>query len=379
MARRARFSARRRRPPPTKARGREDRGASHYPAGRPPSAAILDTAFRRAYKASPHGASRADRHQRRALLKIVRSGATVIRLLRGVTAELRRAPLSPFEERLVAQRFGSGSVHLSTLRLHRAEERIRGLSRDAQRSLADARDEEAFAAEVRRFYGRLASFVREVDPDLQRLADLQRFRRDRPRLDPNVPVLAVAGFPNVGKSSLVAQLSSGRPKVAEYPFTTLHIEVGHADVGLDRLQVLDTPGVLDRRRRNPAEREAEMAVGVAASAVLFVFDPTAGSGHTVEEQERLLARWRVEFPSLPVLEVETKSDLGPGTGRRLAVSSRTGEGLPELRARVEALLRSAVRPVVMPAPSDSADEIVLHDAPPAPAERRRSATARDPI
>jgi nucleolar GTP-binding protein len=156
----------------------------------------------------------------------------------------------------------------------------------------------------------------------------------------------VAGFPNVGKSSLVARLSSARPAVAEYPFTKLAIEVGHTDLGFDRLQVVDTPGVLDRAgRANPAETEAVTAVQGAAGAVLFVLDPSETSGYPMAQQEALLARWRAEFPGLPILAVETKSDLAPGTAGadRLRVSARTGEGLEELRRAIEELLAPARR------------------------------------
>src|SRR5208337_95264 len=66
--------------------------------------------------------------------------------------------------------------------------------------------------------------------------------------------------------------------------TTIGVEVGHADLGFDRLQVLDTPGVLNRSRRaNPAEDEAEAAVSHAATAVLFVLDPSGTCGFTLED------------------------------------------------------------------------------------------------
>jgi len=152
--------------------------------------------------------------------------------------------------------------------------------------------------------------------------------------------LVIAGFPNVGKSSLVARLSSAHPKVADYPFTTLSIAVGHADLGFDRLQVLDTPGVLGRAgRANPAEAEARAAVRGVATVVVFVIDPSETCGYSVEEQERLLARWKEEFPQLPIIAVETKCDLVRRSTDRLHVSAITGEGLTTLESQVRALVR----------------------------------------
>jgi nucleolar GTP-binding protein len=325
----------------SRGKGREDRGAAIRPQrGAKPSAAILDTAFRRAYRATPHGQSRLDRSRRRAQLKIVRSSATVLRQLRGYERPLTRPPMTPFSRTLLNRSFGVGKVDRVLLRLRRAQERIRGLAREAERDLRTRSTPTEFAEAIRIFYGRLASFVREVDPDIELARQFEEFLKSRPRLDPQIPTLVVAGFPNVGKSSLVARLSTARPKVADYPFTTLAIAVGHTDLGFDRLQVLDTPGMLGRpRKSNPAEIEAEAAVEGVASLVLFVIDPTGSSGYGVEEQERLLLRWREEFPQLPILEVETKSDLVRRPGQRLAVSAETGEGIDALRREVERLLR----------------------------------------
>lgn len=324
----------------------------------PASVEILDIAFHRADLSNPKGRTKAERDRHRAELKVVRSAATVIRLLQAETRRFRRPPLTDFERALIARRFGEGTLDRSLTRVGRAVDRIRGLQRDSERAVHHAAGADELGVEVRRFYGRMASHVREIDADLARLKQLDRFREDRPRLDPNAPTLVVAGFPNVGKSSLVARLSSAHPKVADYPFTTLAIAVGHADLGFDRWQVLDTPGVLGRSHRaNPAEAEARTAVERAASVVLFVLDPTPGAEPPLEEQEELLARWKRELPGRPILEVETKADLfrRPGS-ERLQVSSATGEGLDELWERIRGIWSSMPRPERPPEEEDAPED-----------------------
>ena len=276
----------------------------------------------------------------RAELKIVRSSATVLRHLRLEARRFLRGSLTDFESTLLAVSFGAGALDRSLVRMRRAEDRIRGLAQAAARSTHGASGPDELGDQVRAFYGRLSSFVREVDRDIEQLRAMTRFLKERPHLDPGAPTLVVAGFPNVGKSSLVAKLSSAHPKVADYPFTTLSIAVGHADLGFDRLQVLDTPGVLGRAgRSNPAETEARTAVARAATVVLFVLDPSDRSGYPIEEQERLLERWRSEFPNLPIIEVETKCDIVRRPNSRLRVSAVTGEGIADLEAQVRALVR----------------------------------------
>lgn len=315
-------------------------GVRRPPAVPPPSVAILDIAFHRASLATPRGESKAARDRLRAELKIVRSSATVVRHLRLETRRFLRSPPTAFETTLLTQAFGSGRLERALTRVRRAEERIRGVAREAERATKSASGSEELGDQIRAFYGRLSSFVREIDPDLESLREMGRFLDERPHLNPTSPTLVVAGFPNVGKSSLVARLSSAHPKVAAYPFTTLSIAVGHADLGFDRLQVLDTPGVLGRTgRSNPAESEARAAVGGVATVVLFVIDPTEKCGYPIEEQERLLTRWREEFPHLPILAVETKCDLVRRPTDRLQVSAVTGEGLATLESQVRALVR----------------------------------------
>jgi nucleolar GTP-binding protein len=76
-----------------------------------------------------------------------------------------------------------------------------------------------------------------------------------------------------------------------------------------------------------------------ATVVVFVIDPSEKCGYSVEEQERLLARWTEELPRLPILAVETKCDLVRRANDRPKVSAVTGEGIPEIEARIREVVR----------------------------------------
>jgi GTP-binding protein len=61
--------------------------------------------------------------------------------------------------------------------------------------------------------------------------------------------VALVGFPSAGKSSLVAAISAARPKIADYPFTTLVPNLGVVEAGEVRYTVADVPGLIPGRQR----------------------------------------------------------------------------------------------------------------------------------
>lgn len=101
----------------------------------------------------------------------------------------------------------------------------------------------------------------------------------------------VAGMPQVGKSTLVSKLSTAEPEIAQYPFTTKTIIVGHLiREPYYRIAFIDTPGLLDRPldKRNVIELKAVLALKYLADKTIYLIDPSPNSYYALDEQYRVL-------------------------------------------------------------------------------------------
>ncbi len=191
-------------------------------------------------------------------------------------------------------------------------------------------------------YGRIASIIEQIDPELRFLNELKTRLREIPSLT-DEPTLVVAGFPNVGKSSFVARISTVKPEVASYPFTTKRIYVGYTKLGDKRVQVIDTPGILDRpiHKRNEIEKRAVLCLKHLANCILFIVDPTETCGFPMKSQLSLLEEIEETF-DVPIVKAYSKADMHDRRDLP-AFSSVTGEGIDELLKIIEEEMRKSLK------------------------------------
>ena len=137
--------------------------------------------------------------------------------------------------------------------------------------------------------------------------------------------IGLLGMPNAGKSSLIRQISSARPKVADYPFTTLHPSLGVVSHYDEHIVMADIPGLIE---------DASEGVGLGfeflkhlsrTKALLHVVDimPSDGSDplenyHIIEQE---LAKYDQELASKPRLLAINKLDLLPEDDRALILEN----------------------------------------------------------
>jgi nucleolar GTP-binding protein len=167
------------------------------------------------------------------------------------------------------------------------------------------------ASKVRKeAFGRLASVVYRIEDELHFLDFAKQKLRNMPTIDFQATTAVIAGFPNVGKSTLLRQLTSAEPKVADYPFTTTGIQIGHLEHKWAHFQFIDTPGLLDRpvQDMNEIELNAMVALEHLADMVFYIFDASETSGYPLESQLNLYHEIKHIFKT-PIKCVFNKMDI----------------------------------------------------------------------
>jgi GTP-binding protein len=172
--------------------------------------------------------------------------------------------------------------------------------------------------------------------------------------------VGVVGFPNAGKSTLVARLSAARPKIADYPFTTLVPTLGLVRLDVERSFVIaDVPGLIPgaSEGKGLGLRFLRHLERTRLLVHLLDLDPATGRD-PLEDWRTIQAELQAYSPELaarPQLLAANKIDLegaapqlkrvvAMGRRRRLPVfplAARTGHGLAELRAAIGAALAAA--------------------------------------
>ncbi|MBI0584354.1 MAG: 50S ribosome-binding GTPase [Methanomassiliicoccus sp.] len=304
---------------------------------------LLDKAYARASRVDVNGAAAFDHVKKTNIGKITAIGdMTTTTLLKYIRAFPRMEQEDEFYSQLIDVLIGHEKLKKALVNLSWCAEKCSELQRQYLFRVRKAPNIDEVAKITKAFYGRFSSVINRVEPDLLFCQKARDHLRQLPAVDTTVQTVVIAGYPNVGKSQLVERISTAKPTIAPYPFTTKGIIIGHVKSGWRTYQVIDTPGLLDREleKRNAIELQAILALRYLADIIVFIIDPSETCGYTIDRQLALLDSVKQNFPDIPLLEVESKSDLeGRPTGRP-RLSALTGEGVDELVKQVEGMLKA---------------------------------------
>jgi GTP-binding protein len=188
---------------------------------------------------------------------------------------------------------------------------------------------------------------------------------------------ALVGLPNAGKSSLLRRISNAKPKVAEYPFTTIAPVLGTVDAPEGRqLTVADVPGLIEGASEGAGLGHEFLAHLERARMLVHVIDAASGDidAHYLMIRGEL-TRYGAGLDRLPEVVVLNKTDLlaeppelGAGRPERVfRLSCATGEGIEEFRRALFSLVPPAAE--AAPTEPDLADFLVYRPKPRRPAFR----------
>jgi nucleolar GTP-binding protein len=217
--------------------------------------------------------------------------------------------LTDFYKELIKITIDSGQYKKSCAAVKWADNKVSFFCRHAKSRIAKSKD----LTEIKKIrdssIGRMVSVVKQIKSNLKYLDDCRRVFRDYPTIKSGLPTIAIYGFPNVGKTTLLTKLTSAKPEISNYAFTTKQINIGYyepEDRSI-RLQIMDTPGTLNRfNKMNLIEKQANLALRYCAELIIFVLDLT-GTSYPKEQQDELLKNL-ISYGK-PFIAYLSKSDL----------------------------------------------------------------------
>jgi GTP-binding protein len=159
--------------------------------------------------------------------------------------------------------------------------------------------------------------------------------------------VALVGFPNAGKSTFISRVSAAKPKIADYPFTTLQPHLGVVRFGEHEFVMADIPGLIEGASAGKGLGHQFLRHIERARVLLILLDLSEPEGRSPAAQERILLdelrRHRADLAERPRVAVGSKADVAAPDvdwpGER--VSAVTGSGLRPLLGELAGLVDDA--------------------------------------
>ena len=165
---------------------------------------------------------------------------------------------------------------------------------------------------------------------------------------------ALVGFPSAGKSTLISTVSAAKPKIADYPFTTLEPNLGVVRFRDHEFVLADLPGLIEGAAEGRGLGHQFLRHVERARVLVVLLDLAPVDERSPEDQERILldelGRYKPELLDRPRLVIGTKADVATHSYDGLSISAVAHRGLDELLGQLGTLIDEARNDVPEPAP-----------------------------
>jgi len=171
--------------------------------------------------------------------------------------------------------------------------------------------------------------------------------------------VGIIGYPNVGKSTLLAAISAAKPKIASYPFTTREPVLGMVEVGLQSFVLAEIPGLIDGAHLGKGLGHDFLRHVVRTRVLIHLIDGSSSSpaedmaqvntelslfDSALAKKPQLVVVNKIDLPQVKARLDEIRESFAAVGTKALFVSAATGEGIPELMTETMKILQSAPKP-----------------------------------
>jgi len=215
--------------------------------------------------------------------------------------------MTEFYKKLISITITNSKLNNSLINVSWTKNKINALFKQYEDMIKKSKELKYIKKHKTDFYGRASSLLKHLKSDFIFLKEARGVLQSFPVIKTRLKQMAIAGFPNVGKTTLLGKLSKSKPEVAGYAFTTKKTMIGYIEEdGKKKVQLLDTPGTLNRlNKMNYIEQQAYFVMKMVADKIIYVFDLT--EPYPIEDQIKLFERVK-EF-NKPVIIYLSKTDI----------------------------------------------------------------------
>ncbi|KAK9145247.1 hypothetical protein Sjap_005150 [Stephania japonica] len=219
--------------------------------------------------------------------------------------------LHPYERDLIELTLGDGNYEKVLGRVNSLKKKVVSVAKERASLCAKSLSKREAVERLNEGFKNVEEIFKLEGNAVDDLLNIAKTLRAMPVVDLGRPTLCLVGAPNVGKSSLCRILSTGKPEVCNYPFTTRGILMGHIVINSERFQVTDTPGLLRRHDedRNNLEKLTLAVLTHLPTAILYVHDLSGECGTSPSDQFVIYKEIRERFSGHLWIDVVSKCDL----------------------------------------------------------------------